>query len=559
MPRGDGPRGRPLKTLDTFASNLVRHLQAAIAQQHQHCWPDTRWKYDPVGFARTILGIEPWSRQAELLESIVHHSKVTCASGRGCGKSTSAAILALHRYYTWEDGQALLVAPSADQLDSILWAEIRRLHSDSGICVDCRKADPDQPRPCPHSAVLDGEPMTTSRGGLRPRDPRSRRKIKGRTSRKAAGMQGWGGPGLLIIVDEASGVADEIQEANRGTLLRGGDELAIGNYNYLVGWFHETFQGTVWHQIHIDSRENPNYVTGTIVHPGLATREAIDADIAQYGEESNYCQVHIFGKAPKVQTGKPFTEERISEIMARYAVTPEHGRLHIAIDPAGSGYEDRGDFTCIIMRRGYKIILPTPEYKWRGIDDMQILVKLLELIKRHGKPGEVPVVNIDVEGGIGTNLGRTLDAHREKRPNDFELWRLRGSKPAKRETSNYDRQRDLMYAVFERWCKEGGALPDIKELREEMAMISWYTNSAGKSKVTDKPTIRRELHRSPDLLDSCVMSCWQAPNTRFDDGAVNTAAEDSPPRPHTQENHRPLVGGNPYRSAYGNPFGNRRR
>ena len=53
---------------------------------------------DPVEYATKVLGITPWSKQAEIMRAVAAHKRVAVRSGHKIGKSALAAAVAhLHR------------------------------------------------------------------------------------------------------------------------------------------------------------------------------------------------------------------------------------------------------------------------------------------------------------------------------------------------------------------------------------------------------------------------------------------------------------------------------
>src|SRR6059058_5077812 len=87
----------------------------------------TQYQQDPVRFVREVLGSELWSRQVEILEAIREHPQVTVRSGHGVGKTFVAACAALWWVYSFRPSLVLTTAPTARQVESLLWGEIRRL------------------------------------------------------------------------------------------------------------------------------------------------------------------------------------------------------------------------------------------------------------------------------------------------------------------------------------------------------------------------------------------------------------------------------------------------
>ena len=43
-----------------------------------------RYKHDPVTYAREVLGVKPWKRQAEILDAVDKHPRVAVRSGQHC-------------------------------------------------------------------------------------------------------------------------------------------------------------------------------------------------------------------------------------------------------------------------------------------------------------------------------------------------------------------------------------------------------------------------------------------------------------------------------------------
>ena len=85
-----------------------------------------RWFYDPVLFAKEALGITTlWWRQIEILESVRDNRVTNVPAGNGIGKDFTASIVVPWWETTLEDSMAVTTATTADQVEKILWGEIR--------------------------------------------------------------------------------------------------------------------------------------------------------------------------------------------------------------------------------------------------------------------------------------------------------------------------------------------------------------------------------------------------------------------------------------------------
>src|SRR5438105_6336287 len=137
---------------------------------------------DPVAFVREVLGQTPWSRQAEIMRAVAAEPQTTVRSSHGVGKTWVAAALALWWVYTRRPSLVLTTAPTARQVEGLLWAEINRL---------LRRAGQAQGRPLP------GRCLQTKL------DVRPEQQALGLTTNEPERFAGWHSEHLLVIVDEA--------------------------------------------------------------------------------------------------------------------------------------------------------------------------------------------------------------------------------------------------------------------------------------------------------------------------------------------------------------------
>ena len=62
--------GRPKLELVTMAEDLRESLLAMLSSTRAVTFPTARYREDPVAFFREILGVEPWSKQIEMIEAV---------------------------------------------------------------------------------------------------------------------------------------------------------------------------------------------------------------------------------------------------------------------------------------------------------------------------------------------------------------------------------------------------------------------------------------------------------------------------------------------------------
>jgi phage terminase large subunit len=488
-----------------------------VARQAGQEWPNARWQTDPVGFARTILGVDLWRFQIELLEAIRNHRNVACAGGRKIGKDFAVAVAALWWWSSFPRAKVMILAPSAKQIDGILYLEIRQLFASAGRCLKCRTKDPEGPRPCPHSAILSGKVSELARTGIQSEDFRS---IVGQTAVAGGGVRGFSGAKLLYIEDEAAEIKDAYNTVMVGNLAgSGAKQVWIGNPSRAWGHFYRAFheERDIFHPIQQSTEDNPNITTGRDLYPGLADRAWLEERAYAWGRGSALWASDVEGKFPKAEQGQLFSLEMIKDASSEERKNTARalgGDLFIGIDVAGDGSE--GDETVFAVRRGN---LPIDLVADRGLTRDEILVRLRDLIARHRMEadkveGHFPVVVVDSDGGIGERVYQTLSGYRTRDAQTEREFRVigfhGGQHPSPRWRHVYRWTKDLLYAGFLEWLKEGGCIPNDNKLWGDMMAIRWKTTEIGASTLEPKQDVRDRLGRSPDRADAWALCTYKA-------------------------------------------------
>lgn len=544
------PRTRP--TLEgLFAEKLRSQLLMASAISQ----PCARYQADPCGFADDVLSIQLWAKQTAILEAVRDFMRVSVRSGHKCGKSTTAAVIALWFYFCWPDARVVLTSVTSRQVDQILWREIRKLRARS-------------------KEHITGEMHELARSGFKAdADLGDFREIVGFTAREAEAVAGISGANLIYILDEASGIPEEIFEAIEGNRAGGARLVMFSNPTRTEGEFYlshtekEIRDGNergFYKTIHVSSEDTPNVIEGRSVIPGLAGREWVEEKRLEWGEESALYKVRVRGEFVVGEDGKILSLHAISLAEERWCdawdVDSEgnrrsfkfgraDGKLVIGVDPAGPGVG--GDETGFAIRRGRKI---ATLHMRRGLSKEGHLAEVRGLVRTHGCTGEVPAVVIDREGPDGYEIYRLLRAHAEAHPGEFQVVGVRASDKAHRQPLIYDRARDELWANLSAWVKDGGAIPRDAKLSKELHAPEWIPLVNGRLKVTSKDELRKSLGRSPDRADAIALAAWQP--AVWDDAV---AAGHAPVAPRFSP--EPEILGRPALDPYAglDPFGGRRR
>jgi hypothetical protein len=157
---------------------------------------------DPVIFAADIFGLTLWRKQREFLRSLVVDQRVAFRSGHKDGKSF---VLAVAAWWFSTRGSVLITAPTPRHVRRV-WREILRL---CHVARTRGHALPEPELPANMGVRLNGD-----------------RQIIGLAADVPEHLMGFASPDVLILIDEASGVADASLDAIEGNIA-GGAKLGL--------------------------------------------------------------------------------------------------------------------------------------------------------------------------------------------------------------------------------------------------------------------------------------------------------------------------------------------
>ena len=231
----------------------------------------------PVRFADEVLGVTLWSKQQEVLEALARERRVAVKSGNGLGKDFTAAVAVLWYLNCHDPGIVLSTAPTFRQVRHVLWRQIRRLHRGA-------------------SDLLGGTLLDT-RWELA-----EDRYALGLSADGADQFQGFHCENVLVVVDEAEGVDEEIYEAVEAVMTSGNPRLLlIGNPTRTDGSFHRAFheEAGIYRTFTISALESPNVTAGEVKIPGLVTAEWVEERRIAWRENSDRYRSRVLGEFPQ--------------------------------------------------------------------------------------------------------------------------------------------------------------------------------------------------------------------------------------------------------------------
>ncbi|MCL5283725.1 MAG: hypothetical protein M1330_03305 [Armatimonadetes bacterium] len=454
-----------------------------------------RYRRNPERFAGEVLSSHWWSRQRDIARSVTQSRRTVVKSANGVGKTYLAADLALWFLYCHAPSIVLTTAPTRRQVESLLWEEIRRR---------MRRANAELP------GMLLKTRLQIREGWY----------ALGLATDEDVRFQGFHAENLLVVMDEASGVPDEIWNAVEGVAVgRNNRVLAIGNPLAPVGRFYRAFRSPRWKALTVSALEHPNVIGRGEIIEGAVTRETIADRVAEWCEEvtppaegarsnvplhgqaarnnlfeweghwyrpNDLFLTRVLGEFPEDAENRLILLRWIERAM-KSDVAPV-GLVFMAVDVARFGQ----DCSVIAVRRGPAVVRLE---SFRGLDLMNLTGRIVE-VAREERPESIMVDVVGVGGGvvdrlnelgiegvIGVNVGM-----RSQQPERFANLRA-----------------ELYWSLRERLAENHIRLPSDRTLLEELSSLTYRFTSSGQVQMESKETMRRRGESSPDRADAVAM------------------------------------------------------
>jgi len=288
---------------------------------------------------------------------------------------------------------------------------------------------------------------------------------------------------ILLLFDEASGIAPKVWEVAEGALT---DErtviiwVAFGNPTQNSGRFRECFRRfrEYWVTRNIDSRTVP----GT-------NKRFFERLRKQYGEDSDVFKYRVRGLFPE-QSAMQFISSVDADKARDRHLRPEQYRFApviIGVDPAWTG----DDNLEIYLRQGlYSKHLRTIP---RNDNDYQVAGIIAQL------EDEYQADAVFIDAGYGTGIKSAGDTM-------GRAWRIIwfSGKPI---NPGYLNKRAEMWGIMKKWLKDGGAIdPNDTELYDDLVGPETVPRVDGKIQLESKEDMKERLLPSPNKGDALALT-----------------------------------------------------
>lgn len=437
------------------------------------------WRLDAVKFVEEVLlvnkpHIKITAQQKQFLSELPHQKRISIRSGHGTGKDASASWAILWFLTTRVYAKVVCTAPTARQLNDILWSEISKWIRESAIQEEF---------------VVQSDKIFNKNASKEWWARAVSPSVKADPADQAETLAGFHGDHLLIIVDEASGVEDPVFIPIEGAMTQEDNRaILIGNPTKNKGYFHDTqFHPEIskqWFRLHWDSRDSEN------VKPEYAAYMA-----TKYGVDSNVFRIRVAGEPPLEDERTLIPLHWAEQCIGKDIEVDEEEPIYLGVDVARYG-EDK---SIILPRHGLRIL---PWIGFQGMNTITLAGHVLQTYQDVNAEGCV----VDV---IGVGAGTADYLRKKNMPGLFDVnvsW-------ASSDPTKYALLRDELWWRVREKCMYGYySFPDVKipgetlslgqEIANELSTPFYEFNRNGAIKVESKKDMKKRGIASPNIADA---------------------------------------------------------
>jgi len=452
----------------------------------------------PERMVREVFKEEPdeWQIHGLLRPYGRGERRISVRSAHGPGKTCGADWCIWHQLLTRYPQKVIATAPTGGQLDDALVAELvkwaGRLPPPLRDLYEIKARE----------IVLKSRPKESF--------------FKARTSRAETpeALQGVHcDPGwVLLVVDEASGVAEQVFESAVGSMSQeNAQTLLLSNPVRTSGTFFDSHHkmSSYWHTTHVGYLPNADERPEGSYHSNRISDDYANDVAIRYGEDSNAYRVRVLGEFPKADDDTVIPYEFIASAQRRDLQIPPSLLSEVwGLDVARTGSD-----LSVLVRRNKLSVLPDIEY-WGGVDLMRTAGRVKQKwdeCKLEDRPEEILIDSNGLGAGVCDRLVELGLPARGINVSESAAFKER-----------YWRLRDELWFEAREWLsKLSVSLPvpsgskdcPFERLASDLATPRYVITSSGKLKVESKDDMKKRGFKSPNFADAFCLSFASEPAT----------------------------------------------
>lgn len=468
-------------------------------------------KTSPEDFIKNTLGVGFLTdEQKSIVDSVWKNKYTGVKSSPNMGKTFIAACIVLAFLYTYENSKVITTAPTARQVEDLLWREIAFLFNNA-------------------AEKLNGKLNSTE---LKIDDKWFAAGISTQVRKEeesAVRMRGYHAEQILVVVDEASGVHNAILEAVEDiTSGENSKVLMISNPVTRACGFYKFCKQQDTNVIEMSCFTHPNVLQNKEIVKGAISRSWIRKQISKHCEILNSEMVklpndevmnaetgsniftfdgkfyrsnsvgmwRLLAKFPETSTDTLIDyikiENSMNRITSKGIANQSNEKITIALDVARFG-DDQSVF-CINDNLNFSF------RAYYHFDIARLSGVAIKLIKEL-KPGKFAVDCDGIGAGVYDNINEAVNSGVFE--HEFELVEIHSaSEPMDfGQQEQFINKRAQMYWLL-RSDIDMISIEKNDELLDGLSSIKYFFNSKGKIQIEEKKNFKSSHGRSPDFEDA---------------------------------------------------------
>lgn len=442
------------------------------------------WRLNPPLFAEQELGIVLDNWQIEGLKAVGGdynpRRRAAFAACTGPGKSFLLAIAGWHRLVCYgEPGEhpkgAAVSGLGSDNLKDNLWAELSKIQQRSQLLRTAFTWTKERIYANDHPETW----FLSARSYAKDADPEA----MGRA------LSGLHSKYPFLLLDEIGDMPVTLGQKALQIFTGGVQDaliMAAGNTTSTTGLLYNisTKQRDMWKLIKITADpDDPNRT------PRVDIEHARE-QIRLYGRDNPWIKATILGEFPDSAINTLLSLTDCERAIGRYGALNEeiykYSQKRLGVDVAREGL----DSTVLFPRQGLRLFKPVV---MRGANNLEVAARILQAKKNW----QYENVFVDNTGGFG---GGVIDTLRQAGEAPYAIHFSQ-----KAIDKRYFNKRAEMWFNMAEWVKNGGCLPDIPQLINELTSVT-YTTKDGKLLMEPKEHLKKRLGFSPDHADAFALT-----------------------------------------------------
>lgn len=472
------------------------HLIYQMGQERANN-PLVKYQDNPIGFVQEALGEELWSKQKEILRSIQENKRTAVPACHAPGKSHLAARVVAWWASVHPPSQTRIVTTATNyrQVRGVLWPHIRRVVNQHNLRGTCFTTE----------WQIDGELVADGFSAY---------------NHDETAVQGVHAPHLLVVVDEAGGIAPTLGRALE-SLMTGGHTrlLVLGNppVDNESSWFENVCNSDLYNVIPIAAKDTPNF-TGEKIGPwakNLVDQTWVDEVVKQFGADSPFVQARVHAQFPRITANRVLPFDWL-ETASETEVIPPGDHIRLGVDVAADG----GDEFAIAMADGWQVGLvhhTSGAANASAVDVAGIVLQhIMDAEAKHRERQIQEPVRVKVDAiGVGWGVVSILQKWRDEQRHSAVVIGVNVAERS-RDAERFSNQRAEMWWNMRTLVQTDNDNPDPQlklnldqKTLAQLASPVYKSDSAGRIQIESKKDMKRRGLNSPDRAEAVLLAVFE--------------------------------------------------